>query len=253
MSTASKIKAARKALFLYPKAEKFVFSARSPVGFFPNPDGAFDKELLVSFTKLAPPVRRRGEEIPIRVNLNLEEKVVEEQTPLMFAICEGKLEAVKELIDTGINYRDKYGWNALMLASLHGYFRIVDLLIREGANVNHTTRNGTTALMLSSVNENNQLVLTSLLKKGANMEATTDHGWTPLMYAAYNANPKGVKVLLTYGADKTVINKDNQNAVDCAKLAIAQAQERMNADCTKKREAVREIISLREVIAILEE
>lgn len=251
MNTTSKIKAANKALILYPRATKFVYSNRSPRGFFPKVDGAYDKEMLIEFAKDSR--RGRGEVVHERLNLNLEAKIVDKQTPLMDAVCEGYLSTVKELIDTGINYRDKYGWNALMLASLHGYFRIVDLLLREGANVNDASRNGTTPLMISSINDENQLVLTNLLKKGANMEATTDHGWTPLMYAAYNANPKGVKVLLTYGADKTILNKDNQDAVGCAKLAIRQAQERMNADCTRKREAVREIIKLREAIALLEE
>lgn len=69
-------------------------------------------------------------------------------TAIMVASREGKVEAVKELLNAGANVNNvsEDGWTALMAASLGNYPDVVRVLLQGKANVNYKNKRGQTAL-----------------------------------------------------------------------------------------------------------
>jgi len=67
-------------------------------------------------------------------------------TPLLYAIVSGNLNAVKLLVDNNADFKrqDARGQTPLHEAALWGYTNIVTYLIAEGADVNATTPDGYT-------------------------------------------------------------------------------------------------------------
>ena len=82
----------------------------------------------------------------------------------------GHYYAVQEAIDkdASVNSPNELtGMTALMLASLGGYDKIVAMLLKYGAEVNHKCENGNTALMLAAYRGHEKVV--KLLRKHAVM------------------------------------------------------------------------------------
>ena len=86
----------------------------------------------------------------------------------------------------------------LMMAVLENNIDAVKLLLKNGAEVNHKCRNGFSALSLASELGRNNLVK-MLLAYGADLNATDDNGRTPLDLAIWNGHTETVKVLLSHG------------------------------------------------------
>lgn len=64
----------------------------------------------------------------------------------------GDTKYAKRLLDyglVGVNFKDEQGWTALHYASLNGYAEMVQLLLREGAVPDETTRDGEIAQQLA--------------------------------------------------------------------------------------------------------
>ena len=109
---------------------------------------------------------------------------------------------VSEQVDINcVNDEDK---TVLMLACEKGYEKIVDFLIKSGADMKYESNWGYTALTASLVdsktlgNINNQLI-TKLIESGVDVNAKT-RKISPLMAACSNGNIEIVKKLITAGA-----------------------------------------------------
>ncbi len=90
---------------------------------------------------------------------------------------------------------------------------IIDLLIKYGANPNDTLENGYSVSMMATSFGSIE-VLECLLKNGANIKQTRRvDGMTTLMLAVYNGDPKKVKLLIDYGADKYARDKTGKTAL----------------------------------------
>jgi len=66
-------------------------------------------------------------------------------------------------VNSALTGKDASGWTALLFASINGDIELAEYLILKGANVNHTSNEGSTALSLARQEKYEELV--SLLKE----------------------------------------------------------------------------------------
>ncbi|KAI9511648.1 ankyrin repeat-containing domain protein [Russula earlei] len=104
-----------------------------------------------------------------------------QETALLTAISEGKLEIAKLLIDYGadVNSHNKVGMTPLLAAIEEGHLEMVHLLLEHGADVNAKDHHHWTALHLASHYRHPEVVQ-KLLDRGANVHIQNDHGRTPV-------------------------------------------------------------------------
>jgi uncharacterized protein len=148
----------------------------------------------------------------------------EKQTSLISNLF-GAVEAddaatVQELIKKGcdVNARDKGGSTALMRASLHGYVKIVDLLLASGGNVNVQDKLGKTALHYAA-QEQNEEVAGKLLTGGADVDSQDMHCNPPLSNAVFYSQGNGAVIMLLRraGADANLPNNHGVTPIGLAK------------------------------------
>jgi len=106
----------------------------------------------------------------------------DEVTPLLWAATRGHKYIVQILLDNGanINHQDNYGQTALLKAAYEGHKDIVQILLDNGANINHQRKknnDGSTALMRAALGRNKDVVKL-LLDKGANTRLKGNGGFT---------------------------------------------------------------------------
>lgn len=135
-------------------------------------------------------------------------------TALMLAARHKKTKLDELLLAAGadVNLRNKYGETAMMLASYHGQADMVKRLYRQGAEFNHA---GWNPLIYAAANGHQEIV-TFLLDCGAEINATTDNGTTALMMAVRGNHYETVKLLLARGANLQISNEAGETAIDWA-------------------------------------
>jgi hypothetical protein len=112
---------------------------------------------------------------------------------------------------------------------------LVNMLLDKGADVNALGFENETAL-LRSIGRRNQNVVMELLKKGADVNAAdSNNGTTPLMIAADALDINLTRMLIDYGADRTIRNRKGQDALAVLNAMRDQPDERY-------RDAVRTIL-----------
>ena len=93
----------------------------------------------------------------------------------------------------------------LRTAAKRGHTGVVELLLKNGAQVNQADSNGITALMIAAKHGNKKIV-ELLLKNGAQVNQADNHRWTALMFAAEDGNTDVVELLLGASADAIRLN-----------------------------------------------
>ncbi len=178
-------------------------------------------------------------------------------------------EALKEKAD--VNYKNIYGFTALMIAADNGHESIVKLLLENGADpdlqndeddtalilaASHRCRhdnivellldgganpdikggeNNATALMWA-IPDNCKSIVELLLHRGVNLDIKDKTGDTALMWAVYNNYPLIVKLLLEAGVSLDLKNNKGEAALDIAK----RKKYKSIADLIKKEYEKRE-------------
>jgi Ankyrin repeats (3 copies)/Ankyrin repeats (many copies) len=134
-------------------------------------------------------------------------------TPLMRAVDNGDVNAVRRLLAEGanVNAKDRWGRTALIHACGHGCRNeaLVTALLQAGADANASDLSGDTPLtacIIGGVPETRTVVIRTLLRAGTKVNATGVGGNTPLMTAATNGKLDVVRDLLAAGAD---VNREN--------------------------------------------
>jgi ankyrin repeat protein len=87
------------------------------------------------------------------------------------AVTHGAVGELQRLLLAGVdvNARDEHGQTGLMIAAKAGHKSVVEWLIGQRANLNHTAKYGLSALMLAVVN-GHVSVVRLLVRAGANHE-----------------------------------------------------------------------------------
>jgi hypothetical protein len=109
----------------------------------------------------------------------------------------GRVEEVKQLLDYGSNVnaaRGDNGATALIQAAQNGHLDVVELLLENGASVDHTNCNGTSALFLAAQNGIPEIVQL-LLEKGATADLANNSSVTPREAAYENGHFDVVRLL----------------------------------------------------------
>jgi serine/threonine-protein phosphatase 6 regulatory ankyrin repeat subunit B len=128
------------------------------------------------------------------------------RTPLLVAAMRGQARIVDTLLRNGAEANMEShkndlerGKTALMFAAQRGHQDIVENLLKHDAQVNETTYYDKTALMFAAEAGHASIVKT-LLARGADVNVSTWHGWSALLFAADEGHPGVVEVLLKHGA-----------------------------------------------------
>ena len=118
----------------------------------------------------------------------------------------GEEEAVPASLDSGGRVNATYerggvsGLTLLMSAAGNGHERVVELLIRHGAEIDKQNYRGRTALM-SAASYGHERVVELLLQRGAEINKQDSDGFSALMVAAGSGHERVVELLLRRGAE----------------------------------------------------
>ena len=167
-------------------------------------------------------------------------------TPLMLAAREGDVESARLLTAAGadVNAIAADGKDALGLAIFNGNYDVASFLIDSKSKVNQADTQGFTPLFWAVDRRNMETapnfpwmvttdplpLIKKLLDAGANPNALVNNTprarmragsprivfATPLMRAAFSGDPELVKLLLSHGADPTIVSKDGETMVSAA-------------------------------------
>ena len=133
------------------------------------------------------------------------------------AAAKNAYEAVEVLLKQGadINAQDKHGWAPLHHAAWNNAAATAEVLLKQGADIHAKNKNGWTSLHWGALN-NAADTAEVLLKNGADVNAKNENGDTPLHHAARNNNHNIAEVLLKNGADVNAKNKDGDTPLHWA-------------------------------------
>jgi ankyrin repeat protein len=91
--------------------------------------------------------------------------------------------------------------------------QIVTRVLDINAVVNHSHGN---TILIHYVKHMDYKMVQLLLLRGADINIANKDGFTPLMYSAKYEHTEILKLLLDYGASKNIKNKDGKTAIDIA-------------------------------------
>lgn len=121
--------------------------------------------------------------------------------------------AVQLLLKNGanVNTRNRFGVTPLMRAARAGRYIALRCLLENGADVNARDKSGGTALMGASLSGYSHSV-GILLQAGADVNACTKNGSTALMHAVQAKHEHLVPILVAAGADVNAVNQAGETA-----------------------------------------
>ena len=167
-------------------------------------------------------------------NLDCSIKDVLGMTPLLLAIEMKDYELVKMLLESSSNnissnnnINNKHDTttnnnnnNQKRIGTVTGSngTKFIHYKYKQNANPNDSNLKGETCLMLCAMGNVQIPIVKLLLDHGANVNARDKRDETVLMYAVQRGQEELVLLLLSYGADKFLINRQKDNSIDLAIL-----------------------------------
>ena len=159
-----------------------------------------------------------GEIVEIMVDagivLKLEENKQISPSLLLTAAFNGKIKLVETLLRHGadINVIDETGRTPLMLSAKTGHKEVVEHLLQKNAKVDIQDKQGHTAISLAGHSGNLEIVVL-LINAGSNIQIKSKYGNTPLILATDAGHEEIVRQLIGQGGEIDVINKSGNNAL----------------------------------------
>lgn len=114
-----------------------------------------------------------------------------------------------------VNIADNNGWTALHVATWHGFTSIVEILLQANADCKSRTKEQSTALHMAAWRGHEEIARV-LLDARAEVSATDSLKWTPLHRAARSGSDGIIKMLLDAGANIKDRDKDSRTALHWA-------------------------------------
>lgn len=135
-----------------------------------------------------------------------------------------------------VNAYSEDGYQPLGLAAYFGHEKIVEYLIKAGAQVNLPSKNSLGVTPLQSAVAGGHLEITRmLLTAGASPNVRERGGYTPLHTAAHNGNVEIVRSLLFGGADSEARSDKKETPLDMArKSGHDEVVALLNAGITRR-------------------
>ena len=149
----------------------------------------------------------------------LDDITSDNETPLLISIKNNSPEIAETLLRAGadVDFNDFNGATSLHYSALMGYIELADLLLYYDASIDFKTDDGITPLHTAILSGDIEIA-DLLIQNGANMEARDDEGYTPFLNAASYGDTIIMDMLRKYGVDIYTRNNYNHNALT---LAIA--------------------------------
>ncbi|XP_041853243.1 ankyrin repeat, SAM and basic leucine zipper domain-containing protein 1 [Melanotaenia boesemani] len=153
--------------------------------------------------------------------IDVETRLAFEWTSLMYAVSVANYDLAKLLLDRGANANfSKDCWTILMAsctasASEDKIARCVEFLLTRSADPNMADRSQMTCLMLAA-RDGYSKIINLLVSHGAEINAQDNKGYTALSIAVQYGREKAVLKLLQLGADKTIRTKSGNSPADLA-------------------------------------
>jgi RNA polymerase sigma factor (sigma-70 family) len=129
-------------------------------------------------------------------------------------------QVAEEHVDFMRSHDADHGWSPLHLAAHYGNLKIVVLLIEFGADIEAVAKNAIANTPISAAAWGNHLdIVEYLAMHGANVDAQNAWGSTALRRAIDVDREPLAELLLKYGADPTVQDKDGKSPITFAEEA----------------------------------
>ncbi|WP_300711419.1 ankyrin repeat domain-containing protein [uncultured Brachyspira sp.] len=154
------------------------------------------------------------------LNDNSEDAVyIGKATPLIYAIFKsnGDSKIVDMLIKKGadINAYDEEGWTSFLYAAAFGDSSTLRNILHGNRElINSKTKNNATPLHMAVVYDNLENIKYLVSRLKVDIDEKDDDGWTALYYAAANNKIEAYNLLLSLGADENIRNKDGLKPSD---------------------------------------
>ena len=115
-----------------------------------------------------------------------------------------------------VNAKDNKGRSILNYASYRGNKNLIPILIKNKVNINSKDRMGISPLHMASIH-NKVEVVKILLNNGANVNISDNYRWTPLHWAVREGHKDVIKLLMSKDADFQIKNSDGNIPIQLTK------------------------------------
>jgi ankyrin repeat protein len=161
------------------------------------------------------------------------------------AAATGKINNVLRLLARDPQRVNAYapdGFQALGLACFFGHLDVAEYLVKAGAPINSPSRNELSAAPIqSAAAAGHAKIVDMLLKNGADPNVREQGGYTPLHAAAQNGDLATIRTLIYGGADLEVKSRDGKTPLDMAlEAGHTEAAKLLQEGITKRFKLRRE-------------
>ncbi|KAK3223597.1 hypothetical protein Dsin_010622 [Dipteronia sinensis] len=135
---------------------------------------------------------------------------------LMFVTQANNVEALEKLIeqgDTDLDEQDDDGYSAAMIAAAAGHAEVFRLLLHAGANIKLQNKYGETAISLSELNQNGEVLEKVMLEYALEEGRNSSTGIYALHRAAIRGDLDLVRMLISRGYDVNAADSDGYTSL----------------------------------------
>ena len=156
--------------------------------------------------------------LPLVLTLFITSSSTSQAAAIHDAAKSGELEKIQHLVVKGVDVNEKAirGETPLMVAALAGNGEIVNYLLQRGANINAQSASGLTALHAAAYAGQTEIVLLLVTKGAAINDSSNRFATTPLILATEENHIETVSSLLEHGADINAVEINGISATSKA-------------------------------------